>query len=391
MSRTKSKSCLIVAHNYHPLVGAAATRLQLLAASLQEQGFRVTVLTSAADAELVGPHGERVIGTSRSWMPGSRLFRTIVLAARALLAGRCHDVVVSDPPPHVAVASMMGARLAGRPGIFYYCDSWASVASSRQSLPWRTAGRLFLALEHAASRLAELTVAATPSLAQQANRTSGRVEVVRNGTDLSVYTPQGERWQGELPQQPYFLYAGTMGLVHGADVFLAAARKLWDEGHEFSMVFVGSGAQAEPIREAAAASHGRILFLDPVTPAQVASLYRTNCVGALSSMRPVPGYEDAWPVKTLAAMACGALPVYVSGGSLAETLRQQGLGFVQPFDQDGARDVMLAALQLDAPARDEMSRRCADYASEHFDQRRAAQTVAEAAAEAFTARALRRS
>lgn len=376
MVQSRHPSCLVVAHNYHPATGAAATRLELLATALRDEGVDVTVLTSSTSGELAGPVGERIVGTSRSWMPASRLFRTAVLGLRAAVEARRHDVVVSDPPPHVAVAAMAGARAARRAGVFYYCDSWASVANSRRSAAWSAAGRLFSGLEGLAERLATATVAATPSLATQARPHTAHVELVRNGTDLRVYTPEGPGFDGPSLPEGYLLYAGTMGLVHGADVFVEAARRMWADGEDVGLVFIGGGTESAAIREAAATSDGRIVVLDPDTPETVAALYR-GCRGALSSMRPVPGYEDAWPVKTLAAMSCSQVPVYVSDGDLAEDLRREGLGFVESYSVEGARRAMTAALALDDGQRAEMGRRCHEYASEHFDQRAAARTVAD--------------
>lgn len=375
MHDSETPSCLVVAHNYHPAVGAAATRLQLLVKELVTNGMQVTVLTSSTDHALEGPCGERIVGTSRDWMPKSRLARTAFLALRAALEARHHDSILSDPPPFVALASALGARLSGHRSTFYYCDSWASVASSRGSGVWRTAGRFFGVLEAATSRVADLTVASTPALAATARRHGTSVDLVRNGADLSVYTPDGPTWEGDLPEN-YLVYAGTMGLVHGADVFVEAARRMWADGEQAHLVFVGAGAEAEVIREAAADSAGRIIFMDPVTPEDVAKLYR-GCSGALSSMRPVPGYEDAWPIKTLAAMACGAIPVYASSGQLAEDLRNAGLGFVAAYDVEEARRVMTAAITLPKADRSELAGRCHQYAMEHFDQRVAARHVAD--------------
>lgn len=378
----QNSSCLMVAHNYHPAVGAAATRLQLLTEALVEQGHDVTVLTSSTSGRHTGPNGEQVVGTSTGWMPGSRILRTSVLAARALAeaaTGR-HAVVVSDPPPYVAAAAMVGARIGRAVGVFYYCDSWASVAASHDSTAWKWAGRLFQGLEGAATRLARLTVASTPALEQRARRSGRRVLLVRNGTDLRVYSPDGDTFTGaELPER-YFVYAGTMGLVHGAHVFVEAAEQLWAEGHEFGLVFVGSGAESQQIKDAAQASQGRITYLEPVTPTEVAQLYRGS-IGALVSMRPIAGYEDAWPVKTLAAMSCGSIPVYVSDGDLAATLRAEGLSFVESHGVDGARRAMQGVLELDEPARRAIEQRCRTYAAENFDQRRAAQSVARTIAE----------
>lgn len=380
--RHQPDSCLLVAHNYHPAVGAAATRLQLLTEALVEQGHQVTVLTSSAIGRHTGPTGEQVVGTGADWMPGSRILRTSVLAARALAeasSGR-HRVVVSDPPPYVAAAAMVGARIGRAVGVFYYCDSWASVAASRDSAAWRWAGRLFARLESMASRLARLTVASTPALEQRARRSSRCVQLVRNGTDLRIYSPEGEGFTGTQLPEPYFVYAGTMGLVHGAHVFIEAAEQLWAEGHGFGLVFVGSGAESQQMEEAARANPGRITYLEPVPPTEVAQLYRGS-LGALVSMRPIAGYEDAWPVKTLAAMSCGSIPVYVSDGDLAATLRAEGLGFVESHGVDGARRAMLGVLELDEDARRDLAERCRSHAAEHFDQRRAAQSVARTIAE----------
>lgn len=375
MTRREDASCLIVAHNYHPAVGAAASRLELVAEALRREGIRTDVLTSSTDTTMRGPSGERIVGTNRSWIPRSRLARTAVLGLRALFEARRHDVVLSDPPPHVALSALVGSRIARKPFVFYFCDSWAAVAGSRPSLPWRVATHVFNAVEQLVVRGASATMASTPALAERA-RHGAQVTLVRNGTDLDVYSPQGPAWEGEPLPDNYFLYAGTMGLVHGAEVFVRAAQEMWAEGRDLNLVFVGSGTEADVVKDAAAGSGGRIAFLDPVAPEHVAQLLRGS-TGALSSMRPVPGYEDAWPVKTLAAMACGAIPVYVSGGDLAEQLSARGLGFVADYSVEGARRVLEAAAALTPEERHDLSEACRSFAVEHLDQRRAAAVVAD--------------
>ena len=65
-----------------------------------------------------------------------------------------------------------------------------------------------------------------------------------------------------------------MGVVHGAPVFLDAAERLWAEGAEFGLAFLGYGVDRAAIEARAARSGGRCAVIDPQPPAVAASAFR---------------------------------------------------------------------------------------------------------------------
>jgi glycosyltransferase involved in cell wall biosynthesis len=299
------------------------------------------------------------------------------LSAAAQIIRRRYDAVIIDPPPIVAAPLITLATIRGSVSMFYYSDSWAGVAQTSEKRALRAASSLFGALEKWSAKRSDLTIAVTPSLEKRARAWAGeRVTLVENGTDLDAFSLTGPPWNSP-PSFPdrFFVYAGTTGFVHGAEIFIEAADRLWRMGEDFGLVYVGYGAELGRVKDRAARCRGPVLFLDRQPKTVVASLFRSSR-GALSSMRPIPAYEDARPTKTMAGMSCGAPAIYSAEGAMADEIRRNGLGFVSPWEVSGTAESMQRALNLSPSELHEMRVRCSRYAQQHFDQADKSQSIA---------------
>lgn len=379
---------LLVAHQYWPTPGSATQVLSALVRALRDEGASVDVFTAAApvggERVLEGPLGERVHLVTDAERTGKSLKRVLDLIRFALAVRRygrtiAVDIVISDPPPTAAWAAWRVAKRNRARFVYYLSDSWGAVTADSTDLLSRLAKRPIKLLEDGLLQRSGLAVAVTEkmrSIARSAK--ASNVILVQNGVDTGLFTPEGDAWHPTPARgRPFFLYAGNAGVVHGAQVFAAGAELLWNDGHEFDLVFMGYGVGTS-IDEYRSRWPDRVHILPRQNPQVVASAYR-GALGALSSLRPLPSYRDARPIKSLAGLACGCPAVYSGDGTFADLLSANRLGYVNVWSSEGARNSLKAALdqsRLDPPAAIELRSHVRQFAETHFDERFGAQEVA---------------
>lgn len=376
---------LLVAHQYWPTPGSATQVLTALVTELRGRGHEVDVLTcsppSGIKPEPVGPRGERIhyaAGPEKGGVGPGRALRLAAFAAGVLRVGRRikADLVISDPPPTAGTSASLLARQKKVPFVYYMADSWVGASEDMSGFAGRLR-KVIRALEAHVVTGADQVVAATRGMARIAgNLGATRVTVVENGADISTYSPDGPSWQAPGPR-PFFLYAGNAGAVHGATVFSEAANILWRAGLDFDLVFMGYGTDFDDVAHLADRPE-RVHRVEPQPVDVVASAYR-GAAGALSSLRPNPKYADARPIKTLTGLACGCPAVYSGEGDFAAVIQREGLGFATQWDVEATADSMRKALELSERPEEATALRahCAEYAREHFDDRKAASRVVD--------------
>jgi glycosyltransferase involved in cell wall biosynthesis len=159
---------------------------------------------------------------------------------------------------------------------------------------------------------------------------------------------------------------------------------LWNEGHDFDLVYMGYGSDSRLMDDAALLWPDR-LFRTGLRPVEEVAAASRTAVGALVSLRAVPQYADARPIKAMSGLASGCPVVYAGQGDFAHEIADQGLGFFSPWDVDGVAVSMRAALDAakDAEGYGALRARCAAHAQAHFDDgasaTRSANLVAKAA------------
>jgi glycosyltransferase involved in cell wall biosynthesis len=264
--------------------------------------------------------------------------------------------------------------------VYYFSDSWSEVTKDAESRTARILHGVVTRLENQVLARAALVVGVTGDLKRLAQQ-SGAVRVigVANGIDTEMFTDQGDTWSPVGGNGPFFLYAGNAGLVHGAHVFVDAAVRLWQGGWSFDLVHMGYGADRFLERSAELEPWSDRIFVLGNQPAElVAAAYR-GALGALSSLRPLPHYAHARPMKTMSGLACGCPAVYAGEGEFADAVRSAGLGYVQKWSVDGAELAMREALTQEASDGHQLLRsRCRQYAVSHFEERHGARIVCSA-------------
>lgn len=379
---------LLVAHQYWPTPGSATQVLDALTRSLIKAGATVHVVTcrprGMLDLPDVGPHGEYIHFSSRTDSSGARLMRVLDLASFSFSVWRIgrqldFDLIITDPPPTAAWAARRLARRRMRPMAYYFADTWGGVTGDSRNPVARLAHPAVTRLEHSLLRSADLVIAVTEQLRDVAVTAGARnVELVLNGVSVEQHSPLGSKWFPTNASDPFLLYAGNAGVVHGATVFAEAAERLWSQGYNFSVVYMGHGSDSSAIETIAKRWPNRLITLSNQPSSTVAAAFR-GAVGALSSLRPIASYEGARPIKTMTGLACGCPAIYVGSGQFADEIREQNLGFVRDWSVDGAEQAMKDAL---AAAEDDVGYTsfrtyCAVYAARKFDSSVGADRVAQ--------------
>lgn len=368
---------LVVARHYWPAPGAASVRLGSLVGAAHDRGWTVDVISGTPGPEVAEPRlrVHRVPGDTSTGLNARRLgelwqfSRAVVRVARTLAP---IDIVLADPPPTAGLSGLQAARDHAALGVYYYADSWADMVGQSTGSLARTLSPVVRGTEARALRRADVVVAVTERLRSQAadvRDSAADVLLVPNGADLSDFAPDGPQWAdpwaGALP---YVVYAGNMGVVHGAPVFLDAAEQLWAGGVEFGVAFLGYGVDRAEIQARAAHSGGRCVVLDP-QPASVAASAFRGAVAGLASVRPIAVTNDSRPAKAVASIACGCPVLYAGSGEFADTVRTEQLGVAVPYDAPATADGLRSMLAAGRGGWDRGA--IAAYALEHFDHGRA--------------------
>jgi glycosyltransferase involved in cell wall biosynthesis len=266
---------LLLSDNFPPETNAPATRGFEHARVWVRRGHRVTVVTCAPNF----PEGRVYAGYANRWYQRERMdgvdvvrVKTFIAANRgfgartldylsfcatgtagALVQDRPDVVVATSPQFFCAVAGWLTAALRRRPFVFELRDLWPesiqAVGAMRPSLALRALERLELFLYRRASRVVAVTESFRENLASR-GIDAGKIEVVRNGVDLSRYAPRpkDERLAAEFGLAGKFVvgYLGTHGMAHALERVLEAANAL-RERSDVHFLFVGAGAAREQL------------------------------------------------------------------------------------------------------------------------------------------------
>jgi len=162
---------------------------------------------------------------------------------------------------------------------------------------------------------------------------NGRIVVIPGGVDTGSFQPGAEQ-KLHLPER-YVLFVGSLQARKNLDRLLEAWGRIEDDVPDTWLVVAGAGSEIfRPVRLTAS---GRVIFLGPVSEADLPGLY------AHASLFTLPSLDEGFGLTVLEAMAC-EIPVVVSrAGSLSEVAGEAGL-FFDPLDVSEMADVLRRGL-----------------------------------------------
>ncbi len=351
---------------FAPEPAAASFRLLAAVRGLVDAGADVTVLTSRPPS-LRGsstPGSIRVSrwpvlrdrdGAVRGYLPYASF--DVPLLFRLLV--RSQDAVLVEPPPTTGSAARVALALSRTPYVYYAADvvSAAAAGAGYSGL----VVRLARFLEGFAVRGAAGVLAVNDDVAEEIHALgvpTGRIHVVSNGVDTSVFTPEGPVHPAiRAHAGPVYVYAGSMNEVHGAEIFVEGFRTVLEQHPDAHLVMVGRGSEVDRVRAATAALPASSYTLLDAVPGEEASAMLRGATAGLASVKPDSGYAFALATKAAAAAASGALVIFAGEGHTAEFVDRGQLGWAVPWETEAVGAAMRAAAVMRADRESERRRR----------------------------------
>lgn len=175
------------------------------------------------------------------------------------------------------------------------------------------------------------------------------VEVLRNGVDLGLFTPQDRddslRALGldRLPR-PLLLAVGNLVPEKGLDLAVHALARI----PQASLLIVGEGSEARALGRLAAelGVTSRLAIIAAMPQQRLALAY------SAADLLVLPSLREGWPNVVLEAMACGTPVVAADVGGVREILSDPRTGRVLPQRSVEALVAGIADILRNAPSRD---------------------------------------
>lgn len=397
---------LFFADNFPPEVNAAASRVHERAVLWAKDGHEVTVITSAPNF----PQGAVHAGyRNRLWqvqtMDGIRVVRVwTFIAANEGIVLRILDflsymvtsfvfafgekrpdiVTATSPQFFAAMGAWAHARLRGLPFIFELSDLWpasiTAVGAMRKSVLIRLFEKLELFMYRHSDRVIALTRDFKRDLISRGVAPE-KIDVVRNGVDLSRYTPRArdEARAAELGLKGKFVlgYMGTHGVAHALSNLLDAAALLKDRAPQAHFLFVGDGAERKQLLARLEAQNlPNVTMIGPRPKAEMPSWWDQLDM-ALISLKKQDLFSGVIPSKIFEAMGMGIPLLFVGpSGEGSEILLEEDCGIVVPPEEPETLARAVDALLADPARVARLRQNSRDAAPRHSRAAQAAAMIA---------------
>lgn len=283
------------------------------------------------------------------------------------------DVVYGTSPPLFQAPSAWALAFLKRvPFVFEVRDLWPYFAVAVGVLTSKPLIWLAEVVERFLYRHANLMVVNSPGFIEHVQeRGAGRVEMIPNGVDPSMFFPDerstARRREWGFDDRFLVLYAGAHGLSNDLGVLLDAAEKL-KERRDIGFVLLGAGKEKPALIEKVhRLGLDNVHFADPVPKSEMADVLAAAdaCTAVL---KPIEAYKTTYPNKVFDYMAAGRPVLLAIDGVIREVVERADAGlFSPPGDPDAlARNVL--RLAGDRQSASAMGLRGRQYVEEKFNR-----------------------
>lgn len=285
-------------------------------------------------------------------------------------------VVASSPQFFAGLAGWLVSRRLNRPFVLEVRDLWPESIVDVGAMRPGVVIRLLERLESFLYRSADHVVIVSPAFSghiEERGVQANKISLVPNGVDVDWFenrlTADGvEALREELGIGNRFVasYLGTVGMAHGVDVLLEAARTCSDPDVLF--LVAGAGAEWQALHDRAARLGLQNLRVLAKQPRQRMPLFYGLSDVSLVLLRDRPAFRKVIPSKMFEAMATQRPVVLGVAGQAREILDQAKAGIaVRPGDPD---DLLATVRRLKAePAlRRELGEAGARFVRENYDR-----------------------
>jgi colanic acid biosynthesis glycosyl transferase WcaI len=394
---------LFLSHYFPPEVNAPATRTYEHCRRWVAAGHRVTVITCAPNCPTgVVADGYANAWLSREWVDGIRVLRvwtwlspnkgflgriinylTYMLCATLCALGvrKVDAIVATSPQFFCGWAGVLCCWLLRRPLLLEIRDIWPESIVTVGAMKRSPVMRLLEILERRMYATARRIVTVGNGYRDQLLRRGvpeEKIAVIPNGVDVRQFAPQPRnrslraQWHGEGGF--VCAYIGTVGMAHGLDVVVRAARKLKVAGRD-DVVFwiVGDGAERASLeQQCRKAGLEQVVFTGLVQKSKIAEVI-ASCDASLVHLRKTELFETVIPSKIFEIMAMN-VPIVMGVRGQAEQIVLAGRAgtAMTPEDEDSLIDAL--GTIASAPASYSRGR---DYVARHYDRNVLAQRMLE--------------
>ncbi|MBD3383428.1 glycosyltransferase [candidate division KSB1 bacterium] len=390
---------LYLSQYYPPEIGATQTRAFEMASNLVRLGHSVTMITEFPNHPLgeIPPHyrgkiyqrtTESGIDLLRMWVFARKKknfvtrmlfylsFMVMSFIGGCLLRRRYDIVYATSPPLFVAVSGYALARLKRSRFVMEVRDLWPESAIVLGELRNPRFIRWSEQLERFLYNHARCVVTVTRGIYQylgERGYTAEKVKFIPNGANTDTYKP-AEKDRALLtslgidPDKFIIIYTGLLGLIHGMEFVLYAARRLKADADIF-FLFVGDGVLKEKmIQTAAELGLDNIKFLEAQPEKALPGFIQSSDAGLVTT-RKIDLCKGTLPVKMFTYMACAKPILLCVEGEARELVEESRVGLnVEPENTDELIEA-IKTLKSNSVLADEMGKRGRLFVERHFSRR----------------------
>jgi glycosyltransferase involved in cell wall biosynthesis/uncharacterized heparinase superfamily protein len=291
------------------------------------------------------------------------------------------DVFVSTSPQFFCGLTGLVARIMRRaPWVLEIRDLWPESIVAVGAMRKGAVIRALEWLERTAYRNADHIVSVTDSFVPHiAARCPGkgpdRISVIKNGADLSLFTPSGDaseiRRKFGLDGRFVAAYVGTHGMAHGLDTIVEAAALLRGD-RRIGFLMVGDGAERVRLTEKAAALKLDNLCIAGQLPKADMPAIWTATGASLIVLRRSDAFLKVLPSKMFEAMAMARPIILGIEGESRALLDAAGAGIAITPGSAGELARAVVRLADDAALCERLGQQGAAHVRAHFDRARIA-------------------
>ncbi|TWU37646.1 Alpha-D-kanosaminyltransferase [Novipirellula aureliae] len=396
---------LFYCHYFPPEVNAPATRTYQHARRWVEAGHEVTVVTCAPNCpdgvvfdgyrnrffrQVETVDGIQVVrvwtyvAANKGTLP--RIANYVSYQVSALLAtlrlSRPDVVVATSPQFFCGWAGVWASRLKWRPFVLEIRDIWpesiAAVGAMKKGIATRFLEWLELRMYRAADRIVAVGTGYRDNVARKVPEMADKISVITNGVDASSFHPQprDDEFLNQYGLAGKFIcsYVGTIGMAHGLEVVIKAAKKLQaSQRDDIAFLIAGDGAHREPL-QAMALEQGvekQVVFTGRLPKEQMPKvLASSNC--CLVHLKGTELFGTVIPSKIFETMAMERPIIMAVKGPAREIVMEAGGG--EPMIPDDEEDLLRIVINMaDHPeGTAAKAKHARQYVLEHFNRDRLA-------------------
>ena len=287
----------------------------------------------------------------------------------------------TSPPIFQGLAAWALASYRRIPFLFEVRDLWPAFAIAIGVLRNPVLIRASEWLERFLYSKADVLIVNSPGYIDHVQaRGADRVELIPNGTEVSMFTPlsRGDdfRLKHSLAGKFIALYAGAHGMSNDLGVILEAAASLqdWDD---IIFILIGDGKEKPAlISRAEDMQLKNLKFLPPIPKTEMpeALAAADACIAIL---KPIPLYGTVYPNKVFDYMAAGRPVILAMEGVIRQVLETAQAGIPVPPGDPRSLAEAITTLVNNPGSGVVMGKMGHEYVKTHFDRPAQAEKLAQ--------------